>query len=254
MPGIPSTIVTSTGGPHAAARKTWTPTSIIPARFLTHHQRAKAWGATCSLDCRRLADANGGSAQRLRAQRGARLRPAPVLVAGRQFRLRFSSREHAPCMHCWILAFVSLSPAEIADIFRNNSLKNVGLLLAIEFSLSHGAPKARLGNGSRCKEIDRRNLHGLRNPWDLRACVTRLKSTHSRAVLPVERAWTALDFLLAVKCRTIERYDRDHMKTLRSLLLPGDGIGREVTAEAEKLIKRPGPPRLRHATSSSAAR
>jgi 3-isopropylmalate/(R)-2-methylmalate dehydratase small subunit len=94
---------------------------IIPARFLTTTTRA-GLGAHLFADWRY--DATGAPRPEfvLNDPRSAGCR---VLVAGRNFGCG-SSREHAP----WALVdygFRAVISTEIADIFRNNSLKN-GLL------------------------------------------------------------------------------------------------------------------------------
>ena len=91
---------------------------IIPARFLTTTQRA-GLGRACFADWRYDADGNERADFHLRAN------TAGVLLAGRNFGCG-SSREHAP----WALLDFGIRvvvSTRIADIFRNNALKN-GLL------------------------------------------------------------------------------------------------------------------------------
>jgi 3-isopropylmalate/(R)-2-methylmalate dehydratase small subunit len=91
---------------------------IIPARFLTTTQRA-GLGRACFADWRY--DVDG----RERADFPLRAGEAGILLAGRNFGCG-SSREHAP----WALLDFGIRvvvSTRIADIFRNNALKN-GLL------------------------------------------------------------------------------------------------------------------------------
>jgi 3-isopropylmalate/(R)-2-methylmalate dehydratase small subunit len=91
---------------------------IIPARFLTTTER-KGIGKALFADWRY--DSNGKVIEDFTLnQPGAESRK--ILVAGRNFGCG-SSREHAP----WALhdfGFRAVISSEIADIFRNNSLKN----------------------------------------------------------------------------------------------------------------------------------
>jgi len=94
---------------------------IIPARFLTTTQRA-GLGRFCFADWR--IDAAGNERADFPLHR-PELRGAGVLLAGHNFGCG-SSREHAP----WALLDLGIQAVistQIADIFRNNSLKN-GLL------------------------------------------------------------------------------------------------------------------------------
>jgi 3-isopropylmalate/(R)-2-methylmalate dehydratase small subunit len=94
---------------------------IIPARFLTTTQR-DGLGRACFADWRFDAD---GQERADFALNQARFRGAGALLAGRNFGCG-SSREHAPwaLLDYGIRAVIS---TRIADIFRNNALKN-GLL------------------------------------------------------------------------------------------------------------------------------
>jgi len=94
---------------------------IIPARFLTTTQR-KGLGRHAFNDWRSLPD--GSPDPEFPFNRAENI-GARILVAGRNFGCG-SSREHAP----WALTDLGLRAvisAQIADIFRSNSLKN-GLL------------------------------------------------------------------------------------------------------------------------------
>jgi 3-isopropylmalate/(R)-2-methylmalate dehydratase small subunit len=94
---------------------------IIPARFLRTTVR-EGLGAQLFADWRYAADGTPRSDFPLNQPAAAGCR---ILVAGRNFGCG-SSREHAP----WALldqGFQAVISTEIADIFRNNSLKN-GLL------------------------------------------------------------------------------------------------------------------------------
>ena len=94
---------------------------IIPARFLTTTQRA-GLGRHCFADWRFDAD---GAERADFALHQPEFRGAGILLAGRNFGCG-SSREHAP----WALLDFGIRvviATRIADIFRNNSLKN-GLL------------------------------------------------------------------------------------------------------------------------------
>lgn len=94
---------------------------IIPARFLTTTERA-GLGRHCFADWRY--DAQGHEREDF-ALNGAEARGAGILLAGRNFGCG-SSREHAP----WALLDYGIRvviSTQIADIFRNNALKN-GLL------------------------------------------------------------------------------------------------------------------------------
>jgi len=94
---------------------------IIPARFLTATSR-EGFGKLLFHDLRFLSDGSDNPDFPLNAPAAA---DCKVLVAGNNFGCG-SSREHAPwaLLEYGIRAVIS---TEIADIFRNNSLKN-GLL------------------------------------------------------------------------------------------------------------------------------
>jgi 3-isopropylmalate/(R)-2-methylmalate dehydratase small subunit len=103
---------------------------IIPARFLTTTTK-QGLGAGLFADWRYRAD---GSQRTDFALNDPDSRGAAVLVAGRNFGCG-SSREHAPwaLLDYGIRAVIS---TEIADIFKNNSLKN-GLLPVIVDAQCH---------------------------------------------------------------------------------------------------------------------
>lgn len=101
---------------------------IIPARFLTTTTRS-GLGKLCFHDWRYLADGSDNPAFPLNepAAQGC-----TILVAGRNFGCG-SSREHAP----WALLDYGIQAvlcSEIADIFRNNALKNGLLAIVIDAS------------------------------------------------------------------------------------------------------------------------
>ncbi len=103
---------------------------IIPARFLTVATK-NGLGKQLFADWRYDAAGNPKPDFVLNKPENA---GAQVLVAGRNFGCG-SSREHAP----WALAdygFRAVISSEIADIFRNNSLKN-GLLPLVVDELTH---------------------------------------------------------------------------------------------------------------------
>jgi len=91
---------------------------IIPARFLTTTTR-EGLGKHCFNDWRYLPDGSDNPAFPLNKPEA---KDCAILVAGRNFGCG-SSREHAPwaLLDYGIRAVVS---SEIADIFRNNALKN----------------------------------------------------------------------------------------------------------------------------------
>jgi 3-isopropylmalate/(R)-2-methylmalate dehydratase small subunit len=101
---------------------------IIPARFLTTTTR-EGLGKHCFNDWRYLPDGNDNSAFPLNKPEA---KDCAILVAGRNFGCG-SSREHAPwaLLDYGIRAVVS---SEIADIFRNNALKNglVAIVIAAD--------------------------------------------------------------------------------------------------------------------------
>ena len=103
---------------------------IIPARFLTTTER-KGLGRHAFNDWRSLPDgAPNPEFPFNRAENAG----AQILVAGRNFGCG-SSREHAP----WALLDYGIQAvvcSEIADIFRNNALKN-GLLAIVIDSAEH---------------------------------------------------------------------------------------------------------------------
>lgn len=103
---------------------------IIPARFLTTTTR-EGLGRVCFNDWRYRADGSDDPAFPLNAPAA---RGCEILVAGRNFGCG-SSREHAP----WALLDYGLRAvisSEIADIFRNNALKN-GLLAIVVDAAEH---------------------------------------------------------------------------------------------------------------------
>ena len=103
---------------------------IIPARFLTTTTR-EGLGAALFADLRRDADGRPKPDFVLNRPESA---GCQVLVAGRNIGCG-SSREHAP----WALldyGFRAVVSTEIADIFRNNSLKN-GLLPVVVDEVTH---------------------------------------------------------------------------------------------------------------------
>jgi 3-isopropylmalate/(R)-2-methylmalate dehydratase small subunit len=103
---------------------------IIPARFLTTTTR-EGLGKQVFADLRY--DANGGVKSDFILNK-PEVAGCAILVAGRNFGCG-SSREHAP----WALldyGFRAVISTEIADIFRNNSLKN-GLLPIVVDDRTH---------------------------------------------------------------------------------------------------------------------
>ncbi|MCX7564498.1 3-isopropylmalate dehydratase small subunit [Xanthomonadaceae bacterium XH05] len=99
---------------------------IIPARFLTTTERA-GLGRACFADWR--FDADGNERPDFPLHR-PQLRGAGILAAGRNFGCG-SSREHAP----WALLDYGIRvviSTRIADIFRNNALKNGVLPLVVD--------------------------------------------------------------------------------------------------------------------------
>ena len=103
---------------------------IIPARFLTATSR-EGFGERLFNDLRYLPDGNPNPEFPLNCESA---RGCHVLVAGNNFGCG-SSREHAP----WALldyGFQAVISTEIADIFRNNSLKN-GLLPIVVDAETH---------------------------------------------------------------------------------------------------------------------
>ena len=115
---------------HIKSRSVVLPTSdidtdqIIPARFLTTTSR-EGLGENLFNDLRFNKD---GSDKPKFALNQAAAKGCRILVAGNNFGCG-SSREHAP----WALldyGFLAVVSTEIADIFRNNSLKN-GLVTVI---------------------------------------------------------------------------------------------------------------------------
>ncbi|HEX7816475.1 3-isopropylmalate dehydratase small subunit [Dyella sp.] len=99
---------------------------IIPARFLTTTERA-GLGKLCFNDWRYQADGSDNPAFPLNKPEA---RGCSIIVAGRNFGCG-SSREHAP----WALLDYGIRAvicSEIADIFRNNSLKNGLLAIVID--------------------------------------------------------------------------------------------------------------------------
>jgi len=103
---------------------------IIPARFLTTTVR-EGLGKLCFNDWRYLPD---GSDNPDFALNQPQAQGCSIVVAGRNFGCG-SSREHAP----WALLDYGIQAvlcSEIADIFRNNALKN-GLLAIVIDAASH---------------------------------------------------------------------------------------------------------------------
>jgi len=104
---------------------------IIPARFLTTTTK-EGLGKNAFADWRY--DAQGNAKSEFILNQPA-AKGCAILVAGRNFGCG-SSREHAP----WSLldfGFRAVISSEIADIFRNNSLKN-GLLPIVLDEATHG--------------------------------------------------------------------------------------------------------------------
>jgi len=103
---------------------------IIPARFLTTTTRA-GLGKLCFHDWRYQADGSDNPAFPLNRPEA---QGCSIVVAGRNFGCG-SSREHAP----WALLDYGIQAvlcSEIADIFRNNALKN-GLLAIVISAAEH---------------------------------------------------------------------------------------------------------------------
>ena len=103
---------------------------IIPARFLTTTTRA-GLGRLCFHDWRYQPDGSDNPAFPLNRPEA---KGCAILVAGRNFGCG-SSREHAP----WALLDYGIQAvlcSEIADIFRNNALKN-GLLAIMVSAAEH---------------------------------------------------------------------------------------------------------------------
>lgn len=103
---------------------------IIPARFLTTTERTSL-GTHCFEDWRYLSDGTPNPSFPLNQEQA---KNCTILVAGRNFGCG-SSREHAPwaLLEYGIKAVIS---SEIADIFRNNALKN-GLLALVVDAQTH---------------------------------------------------------------------------------------------------------------------
>ena len=111
---------------------------IIPARFLTTTTRS-GLGANLFADWRYGSD---GAPRADFALNRPETKGCSILVAGHNFGCG-SSREHAP----WALTdygFRAVVSTQIADIFRNNSLKN-GLLPVIVDQSTHGWLMAHAG-------------------------------------------------------------------------------------------------------------
>jgi len=103
---------------------------IIPARFLTTTTRT-GLGKLCFHDWRYLPDGGDNPAFPLNRPEA---KGCAIVVAGRNFGCG-SSREHAP----WALLDYGIHAvlcSEIADIFRNNALKN-GLLAIVVSAAEH---------------------------------------------------------------------------------------------------------------------
>jgi 3-isopropylmalate/(R)-2-methylmalate dehydratase small subunit len=103
---------------------------IIPARFLTTTVR-EGLGKLCFNDWRYQSDGSDNPAFPLNQPQS---QGCSILVAGRNFGCG-SSREHAP----WALLDYGIQAvlcSEIADIFRNNALKN-GLLAIVIAEAQH---------------------------------------------------------------------------------------------------------------------
>ncbi|HXD38400.1 MAG TPA: 3-isopropylmalate dehydratase small subunit [Rhodanobacter sp.] len=103
---------------------------IIPARFLTTTVR-EGLGKLCFNDWRYQSDGSDNPAFPLNQPQS---QGCEILVAGRNFGCG-SSREHAP----WALLDYGIKAvlcSEIADIFRNNALKN-GLLAIVIAEAQH---------------------------------------------------------------------------------------------------------------------
>lgn len=103
---------------------------IIPARFLTTTSK-EGLGQSLFHDLRFDAD---GSEKQDFALNKAEARGCEILVGGKNFGCG-SSREHAP----WALldyGFRAVISTEIADIFKNNSLKN-GLIPVVVDAVTH---------------------------------------------------------------------------------------------------------------------
>ena len=103
---------------------------IIPARFLTTTVR-EGLGKLCFNDWRYQSDGSDNPAFPLNQPQS---QGCSILVAGRNFGCG-SSREHAP----WALLDYGIKAvlcSEIADIFRNNALKN-GLLAIVISAAEH---------------------------------------------------------------------------------------------------------------------
>lgn len=104
---------------------------IIPARFLTTTSR-DGLGQSAFYDLRYHKD---GSAKTGFPLNQATARSCKILVAGNNFGCG-SSREHAP----WALldyGFQAIISTEIADIFRNNSLKNGLVPVVVDKRIHH---------------------------------------------------------------------------------------------------------------------
>ena len=208
----------------AAAMPTSTPISIIPARFLTTTTRT-------GLGEHLFADWRYDEHRAPRADFALNRADAAgcqILVAGGNFGCG-SSREHA----AWALLDYGLRAVvstEIADIFRSNALKN-GLLPVVvgcaHQRLAHGAP----GRGGHPRSSP---LPPSRCPAG-RRCASR--SSRSRATA-CSRGVDELGFLLARAGR--DRGLRTPRMKAHIAVLPGDGIGPEVIAEALRCLEAVG--------------
>ena len=194
---------------------------IIPARFLTTTTR-EGLGAALFADLRNGPD---GTPRPDFVLNRPEARGCRVLVAGRNIGCG-SSREHAP----WALldyGFQAVISTEIADIFRNNSLKN-GLLPVVVDEATH---QWLLANPGAEVEIDL-PASVLRLPGGREA---RVSDRAVRALLPAERRRrTRLPARPGRRDRGLREPAR--MKA-RITVLGGDGIGPEVTAAAVRVLE-----------------
>ena len=206
--------------------------------------RARAWASELFADWRY--DADGAPTPDF-ALNQPRPPGCAILVAGRNFGCG-SSREHAP----WALldyGFRAVVSTEIADIFRNNALKN-GLLPIVVDEATRPWLLAHPGR----RDHDRSGAQDPRAARRQRGAASR--SSPSRAT-----ACSTASMSSATCCAHAEReiaaYERGAThEGAASRSSPGDGIGPEVTAEAVRVLQAVGAalrPRVQLSPGPSAA-
>ena len=148
---------------------------------------------------------------------------------------------------CWITASARCSASEIADIFRSNALKN-GLLAVVLSEAEHRIPAQAPGHRTGHRH---RRRHASNCPTAAASASRWMPSRGTCLLQGVDQiGYPAQQH--AAQIDAFEAQPRGAPMKASIVLLPGDGIGPEVTAAAVEVLQAVGdgiPPRVRIQTN-----